>query len=222
MDVDHLMIKPSFSNFKAMTHACLSEGFCSSKAMGRASAICTTCLSLIRSLTFKIAIEKCIPFIAFGLSPGQAPIATAVVKSNPSLMRKTQSAIYQPLYDRLGEAIDPYFLEERHFACAENFPYTINPLAFTEYNEEAIFEIAQRYGWTKPTDTDANSTNCLLNGLANEIHIQQHGFHPYASEIAGLVREGCMTREEGLKRLAEPPDADVMENVKKQLELDKI
>lgn len=219
MNVDHVTIRPSFEIFKNMMQVCISKGFYSPKALERASAICTTCLSLIRFTAFKIAIEKSIPFVVFGLSPGQAPVATSVFKSNPSMMKKMQNAIYQPLYKHLGESIKPYFLEDQHFERKENFPYSINPLAFSEYNEATIFEIAQRYGWTKPEDTDANSTNCLLNGLANEIHMKQHGFHPYAFEIAGLVREDCMTREEGLERLSVPPDPTIAEDVRKKLEI---
>jgi len=222
LNVDHFMVRPRFDVFKKMMQVCLSKNFYSSKAFERASAICTTCLSLIRFITFRIAIEKSIPFVVFGLSPGQAPISTSVFKVNPSMIKKMQDAIYQPLHAHLGETIRPYFLEDIHFENKEKFPYSINPLAFVDYDEATIFKVAQDYGWTKPEDTDANSTNCLLNGLANEIHVQQHGFHPYAFEIAGLVREGCMTREEGLERLAMPPDADIVEQVRKKLELDKI
>jgi len=220
MNVDHLSIRPNFGTFKKMMHACISEGFYSPKALERASAVCTTCLSLIRFTAFKIAIEKDIPFVIFGLSPGQAPIVTSVFKLNPGMIRKMQDAIYQPLYKHCGEKITPFFLEEKHFGYEEKFPYSINPLAFSEYDETAIIEIAQTYGWIKPEDTDSNSTNCLLNGLANEIHKKQHGFHPYVYEIAGLVREGCMTRDEGLERLSTPPDFDITDDVRKKLEID--
>jgi tRNA(Ile)-lysidine synthase TilS/MesJ len=220
MNLDHVMFKPSFEIFRKMMQVCVSEKFYSPKALERASAICTTCLSLIRFTAFKMAIEKSIPFVVFGLSPGQAPIATSVFKSNPGMTQKMQNAIYQPLYRHIGEAIKPYFLEEKHFEDTENFPYSINPLAFSEYNEATIFEIAQSYGWTKPEDTDANSTNCLLNGLANEIHLQQHGFHPYAFEVAGLIRAGCMTREEGLERLSVPSDPIIMEDVRGKLKIE--
>ncbi len=219
MDVDHFMVKPRFETFKKMMQACLSPGFYGAKSLERASAICTTCLSLIRFVSFKIAIEKSIPFVVFGLSPGQAPIATSVFRSNPGMIKKMQNAIFQPLYEHVGEEIKPYFLEEPHFKEKDKFPYSINPLAFSDYDEESIYDIAESYGWAKPDDTDANSTNCLLNGLANEIHIQQHGFHPYAFEISGLIREGCMTRDEGFQRLAADPDPKIIEYVKERLEI---
>jgi hypothetical protein len=43
----------------------------------------------------------------------------------------------------------------------------IHPLAFTEYDEEAILRDIQAIGWVKPADTDLNSTNCLLNALSD-------------------------------------------------------
>ena len=121
----------------------------------------------------------------------------------------------------MGEGINAYFLEDRHFEKGDDFPYSINPLSFSDYEEETILNICKSYGWAKPEDTDANSTNWLLNGLANEVHLKQYGFHPYALEVAGLIREGCMTREEGVKRLAEPSDPEVMEYVRKRLGITK-
>jgi len=221
LNVDYLMIRPSFENLKKMIHVCISDGFNSMKALERASAICTTCLSLIRFTSLKIAIEKSIPFVVFGLSPGQAPIGTAVFRSNPSIIKKMQDAIYKPLYERLGQNIKAYFLEDKHFNNQKDFPYSINPLAFEDYDEEAIIKIARGYGWIKPKDTDANSTNCLLNSLANEIHFRQHGFDPYAFEILTLVREGCMTRDEGIKRLSMLPNKEMIDSLRNELEMEE-
>ena len=221
MNIDHLTIRPNFETFKKMMQVSISKRLYSPKAMERASAICTTCLSLIRFTSFKVAIEKTIPFVIFGLSPGQASIATSVFRANPNMVKKMQDAIYKPLYEQVGEGIRAYFLEDRHFEKRDNFPYSINPLSFSDYEEEMILNICQSYGWAKPGDTDANSTNCLLNGFANEVHLKQYGFHPYALEVAGLIREGCMTRDEGLKRLAEPSDQEVIEYVKEKLGITK-
>lgn len=51
--------------------------------------------------------------------------------------------------------------------------------------------------------------------------MEQHGFHPYTLEIAGLVRDGYMTREEGLNKLSVPPDPEVIEYVRKRLGITK-
>ncbi|HOJ15385.1 MAG TPA: hypothetical protein PLT69_12900, partial [Deltaproteobacteria bacterium] len=49
-------------------------------------------------------------------------------------------------------------------------------------------------------------TNCLLNALANHLHRKRFSFHPYAWEIAGIVRSGCMDRETGLAKVTEEED----------------
>ncbi len=217
MNVDHMTFTPSFDGMKKIVLASMSDNMYSAKAMARASSICTSCISMVRFIGFRLAIEQRIPFLIFGMSPGQAPMATAVVKTNPQMIRTMQDTLLRPLSERVGDVIKPFFLEQRHFDRTEDFPHSVNPLAFADYNEDAIYEAAERYGWKKPDDTDANSTNCLLNALANQVHLNMFGVNPYAYEIAELVRTGCMTREEGLDRLARPFPAKQIEEVKNSL-----
>ncbi len=187
------------------------------KALERATSICTVCLSIIRLSCIKMAVEMDIPMIVTGLSPGQAPAATAVFKMNAAILRSMQEVVAAPLISLIGDEVRPFFLEERHFTQEEKFPYSINPLSFLSYSEKDIYEVITRFGWRQPEDTDANSSNCLLNAFANNLHQEQLGFHPYAFEIGGLVREGHMSREEGLKKLTIPPDQRIIARVKKEL-----
>jgi hypothetical protein len=71
--------------------------------------------------------------------------------------------------------------------------------------------------WNLPTDTDANSTNCLLNAYANLVHKERLGFHPYALEISCLVMEGCISREDALAKLSIPPYEKVISYIKNKL-----
>lgn len=122
------------------------------------------------------------------------------MKTNASLMKATQKTIYEPLYRIAGNAIKPFFLAEKHFDESKNFPCNVHPLAFTEYNEKRIIKRNKEIGWEKPDDTDANSTNCLLNSFANQVHKDKYGFHPCVWEIANMERSGSMSREEGLEK----------------------
>lgn len=217
MNIDHMTVAPSFDGMKNIVVASMSGDMYSAKALARASSICTSCIALVRFMGFRLTIEQRIPFLVFGMSPGQAPMATAVVKINPQMVRTMQETLLRPLAERVGDTVRPFFLEERHFERPEDFPHSVNPLAFADYDEEVIYQIAERYGWKKPDDTDANSTNCLLNALANQVHLDTFGVNPYAYEIGELVRTGCMTREEGLARLAEPFQAEQIDAVKSSL-----
>jgi hypothetical protein len=139
------------------------------------------------------------------------------MKTSAAFVKATQKTILDPLYAKLGEEIKPYFLHDGHFEAADQFPYNVHPLAFLDYDEEKIYGRISELGWKPPADTDPNSTNCLMNAFANQTHINQFGFHPYAFELAGLVRMGVMSREEGLKRLNEPSNEVVIAEVKRKL-----
>jgi len=222
LGIDHYLVKPRFDVLKKIFIACSSKNLYSRKTLERASAICTSCMGLVKFISLRLAIEKDIPFITYGWSPGQAPISSSVFKTNPSMIKSMQEALKGPMSKVVGDDINPYFLEERHFNDTSKFPYNINPLAFLEYSEEKIFETINKLGWKAPDDTDANSTNCLLNSYANILHIDQFGYHPYAFEIANLVRENIIDRDSAIKRLNKNDNFEVVEYVKQKLSFDQL
>jgi hypothetical protein len=195
------------------------ENLYSPATLARASTICTSCIAFVKNYALRVAVEKNIPFNAFGWSPGQIPIASSVMKNIPQTVKIMQKALFDPLFSVAGEKIKPYFLEDRHFEGGYSFPYNISPLVFLDYDEEKIREKISGLGWKAPENIDANSTNCLLNSLANSIHIERHGYHPYVFEDAGLVREGYMDRSTALKKIEEPQNQEIIKVVKKKLGL---
>ena len=217
--VDQITFALRFDLLKKIFAASISDNLYAKKSLERASTICSSCMGLVKSITLKLAIEKNIPFIGYGWSPGQAPVQSSVMKVNVGFMRSSQKTFYDPLYKIAGEDIKPYFLNESDFEKLDSGIYNIHPLAFLEYNEEKIYERIQELGWEQPKDTDSNSSNCLLNSFANQFHIEKYGFHPYAFEIAGLVRAGVMTREEGIEKIEAPQDEKTISYVKNKLNL---
>ena len=219
LGVDHYAIRPNPAMLHAIFKTAARDELFSQKTLERASTICTCCIGFVKSIVLRTAIEKRIPFVGFGWSPGQAPVEASVMKTNPELMRKTQKAIYDPLYTIAGNAINPYFLSEQHFNELQHFPWNIHPLAFLDYDEERIIQRIKELGWEKPRDTDANSTNCLLNALANQIHKERYKFHPYAWELANIIRCGSMTRQFAIEKINEPENTDMVLLAKKRLGL---
>jgi tRNA(Ile)-lysidine synthase TilS/MesJ len=219
LGVDHIFFKPRFDVLKKAFLYCAKENIYPPTTLTRASTICTTCMTLVKFATLRIALEKSIPFIIFGWSPGQIPIASSIMKNNAEMLRSTQKAVLEPLHRVLGAEIRPYFLEEKHFSGDYEFPYNISPFAFLDYDENEILKKVKTLGWKLPLDVDANSTNCLLNSFANAVHKEQHGFHPYAFEMAKLVREKHLDRATALKKLDEMGKTEVLLEVKKRLGL---
>ncbi len=217
--IDHLLFKPRFDLLKKIFLASVESDLYSKKTLERASTICTSCMGLVKFLSLRTSLEKNIPFIAYGWSPGQAPLSSSVFKNNKSMVKTMQKAIFDPLHRIVGEEIKPYFLSQAHFEKEWEFPYNVSPLAFLEYDEEKIFKNMQDLGWKRPKETDPNSTNCLLNGFAILVHKEKFGFHPYALELANLVREGYLDRQEALDRINAPEDSDTVNRVRRKLGL---
>jgi tRNA(Ile)-lysidine synthase TilS/MesJ len=222
-NVDHITMRPNREAlFRAFRESVIQKPY-SLKTLQRASSICNTCMYLVKSFLLKTAIEMEIPAIVYGWSPGQIPIQSSVVQLNNSMIRQTQEALFGTLGKVIGDELRSIMLQERHFEALEtreaksSYIYNFSPLAFIDYSEEKIVEDLKLLGWVPPKDTDANSTNCLLNSFANHVHQREYGFHPYALEIANLVRGGYMTREAGLAKLNSAPDQGVLAYVRQQL-----
>jgi len=77
-------------------------------------------------------------------------------------------------------------------------------------------------GWKRPEDTDPNSSNCLLNAFANQVHEKSYGYNPYVFEISKMVREGVLTRQDGLRKFSEESSSVQIDIVKKRLGSSKI
>ena len=219
LGIDHITYKPRFDLLKKIFNKAADSEMYSKKTLERASTICTSCMGLVKFVSLRLAIESGIPFIAYGWSPGQVPIEASIFKNNPSMIRSMQKAYLDPMKKLVGPGIENYFLNEDHFSMKDRFPYNVSPLAFLDYNEKEILKQIVSIGWNKPQDTDPNSTNCLLNAFANTIHKKRLKFHPYVFELAKLVREGYMDRNEALKRLDTEENPEIVKQVRTKLEL---
>jgi tRNA(Ile)-lysidine synthase TilS/MesJ len=210
LKVDHLIFKPRFDVLAKIFSHCAARDVYPGKALERTSAVCNSCMGILKYFVLRLAIEKEIPFIAYGWSPGQAPITSSILRNIPQMVKQMQNTFLTPLRQIVGNAIDPYFLQEKHFGGNYKFPINVHPLAFMDYDVEAVEQSIKRFGWKRPENVDANSTNCLLNSLGNLVHKQRLGFHPYAFELANLVRMGHLDRAAALQRLNQPePEATV-------------
>ncbi len=218
LGVDHILFKPRFDTLKIIFRRCATGNIYPPKTLERASAICTSCMGIVKFAALRLALEKNIPLVVYGWSPGQAPVESAIFKNNPAMIKSMQKVILEPLYKLVGDEIKPYFLDESYFNGRYNFPYNINPLAFLEYSEKEILGEIAKLGWEAPEGTDS-STNCLLNSYAILTHKEQFNFHPYAHEIAKLVREGYLDRKSGLEKIGKPINEENIALVRDKLEI---
>lgn len=221
LDVDALTIKPPLSMLNTVFVGSVSRSVFPRKSLVRASPICSSCMALTKNVVLRIALERRVPVVAYGWSPGQAPLSAALFRLNPAMLRSMYGARTDPLKDLGGPELDPYLVSDDLFDQVRTYPYSVNPLAFHPYDEDAIRAQIQALGWTPPDDTDGNSTNCLLNGVAIRLHLAQYGFHPYAFEVAEHVRSGLITRDEGFRSLGELGSPGLATQVAARLGIDE-
>jgi len=209
--VTSVFVRPSFEIMKKVFALAAREDFYSPKTLDRASSICTTCIGFVKSIALKTALQMRIPLVAYGWSPGQAPISSAIMQTGPRIQMITNRTVRDPLFQFFPDELRPFFLSDEDLMIDKNrWPFNIHPLAFMKYDEGDIIKTIQSHGWVMPSDTDPNSSNCTLNALANYLHREKFGYHPYAWEIAGIIRSGSMDRDEGLRKTTQPEDMNMV------------
>jgi tRNA(Ile)-lysidine synthase TilS/MesJ len=219
VNADSIIVKPRLDLLKTVFAAVASKNPYPMKALERASSICTACITMVKNVLLRIALEQDAPMIAYGWSPGQAPLSAALFRTNAAMLKQTHEVRTAPLRQIVGDAIMPYTADNALLAERKTFPYSVNPLAFHDYDERIVRSRIEQLGWEAPRDTDGNSSNCRLNAFANRLHLERYGFHPYALEVAALVRGGNLTREEGLASLADLGDQNLAQTVAHELGL---
>ncbi len=220
LEIDLIIFRPPWPVTKKLFTLTAKEDIFPPPTLLRASAVCTACIGLVKSMVLKTALEMSIPLVGFGWSPGQAPIQTAILKNNPALIRQNQSALSKAFPPDIKHGMDKYLIPDVYYEIyKDRFPHNIHPLAFFHYDEGHISNELNGLGWEAPTDTDTNSSNCLLNAFANHCHLKRHGFHPYVWEIANMVRQGVVNRDEGVERIYSEQNRVMVNYAKERLEI---
>ena len=220
LGIDHISYRLPWPFIKELFTLTAREDIFSAPTLLRASSICTACIGIVKSLVLKTALEMSIPLVAFGWSPGQAPIQSAILKTNSALIRQNQSALSNAFPAEIKRRMDQYLVPDSYYEKYKNsFPYNIHPLAFFHYDEEHIKNELVNMGWEVPMDTDTNSSNCLLNAFANHCHLERHKFHPYVWEIANMVRQGVVNRDQGIEKIYSEQNSDMVNYAKERLDI---
>lgn len=170
-------------------------------AKNRASDICNTCISIVKQKIIELAVSSKTPFIVFAFSPGQtdAPFIT-LTKPFLAWMRR----LFDGNLKAMGVAErDAYLINADLIrpGSPESQMTIIHPFLIWEYDKPKFKEECTTLGWIEPDLRDHNSSNCLLNAFAIQNHLEKYQIHPYAYDLAALVRQGNMKREDALEKL---------------------
>lgn len=185
----------------------------------RASDICNTCISIIKQKLIEQAIVRKAPFIMFAFTAGQSP--NPIINLSGNFIKLSRNLFEKQLLNMGIDDVDELFLIKKDVIgnMDKNVPKILHPLCLWDYNEDKILEKLVEIGWNPPDINDSNSTNCTLNSFACYNHLEKYGIHPYAFDIAGIVRSGDMSREAGRKKLDQELSQPLIREAAKKLHI---
>jgi len=202
---------PNFMNTLYRTSA-TSTGLHANAAVKRASNMCSSCISLINNYMLKLAAQTNVPLIAGGYIGGQVPKDAAILSVDLGVFASMREASLKRFVEHIGPEAHKYFDLPHSKGTGSNRIITIiNPMLTELVSEEEIVTEIGKLGWKRTTDTGPNSSNCMINDLGVAVHYSQYGFNPYIMEIAEQVRNGKMTREQGIERAFSIPERSAVE-----------
>jgi tRNA(Ile)-lysidine synthase TilS/MesJ len=183
----------------------------------RASDICNTCISIVKQKIIELAITTKAPFVVFAFSPGQTD-APFVTLTKPILvwMRKlfSQNLKAMGVTDQEPYLIDAHLIQP---GSPEHEVMMIHPFLIWDYDKIRFKKECIQLGWIDPHLKDHNSSNCLLNAFAIKNHLDKYHIHSYAYDLASLVRQGNMEREDALNKLIVTVSDESMEEIQRKL-----
>jgi tRNA(Ile)-lysidine synthase TilS/MesJ len=187
----------------------------------RASDICNTCISIIKQKIIEKALTTKSPYIVFAFSPGQTK--TPFVTMTKPFMVWTRNLFEEQLMAMGVIGQELYLIDKKilQSTSSETEVMIIHPYLVWGYNKQKIRKECIKLGWIEPDLKDHNSSNCLLNAFAIQNHLKKYHIHPYAHDLAALVRQGYMKRHEALKKINAELSEDSTKEVQRKLHLKK-
>ncbi|MCP4633214.1 MAG: hypothetical protein GY855_09840 [candidate division Zixibacteria bacterium] len=205
LNVDHIIFKPEQKFVNDIFKTSADKDIYPESLLKFGSAICISCIRMINNLSLKTAIEKKIPMVFLGNSPGQIiQSENEIIYRDNRIPYEFKEGLFKPLADILGEKVYNYVLLNKEDYKAKPFPYIINLFPIIGYDEDIIKDTISKLSWRRPEEVDPNTSNCQLNALGIIKHMKRLGFHPYDYEMSMLVRLGKITRDEALRRVEDP------------------
>lgn len=165
---------------------------------------CWPCFVQIAVQAIRLAVEKNIPSLVSGTTPGQ------VRQKKYDMVSKFGGSfdIFKSMIVPMLKLLKLTDKTEAMRALKLSLPQKLRALRvksvpfyeFVPYNEkEVIRTVSEKFGWTMTKSTDSCSSNCQLNSLGIAIHVERYQLSPYVIPLARDVREGIVQRDEALR-----------------------
>lgn len=192
LDVEHIVYKPEKEFYRRLFRYLLKN----QEERGAVHTVSYVYAPLFEGNAIKLAVEKHIPLILAGYSPGQ-PDAERMEYEFPPLAISDVDWT-PPELKASGEFDDAdllRFWNPKLFSAGTQFPRYIAPFHAWEYNQDLIMKKVVDLGLIVNSKyASPIYSNYPINWLLMYSDLKNFGYNPYAPEFSALIREGKASR----------------------------
>ncbi len=192
LDIEHVVYTPEKAFYRRLFRFLLQN----QEARGAVHTVSYVYAPLFEGNAIKLAVEKGIPLILAGYSPGQPdpermeyefpPLAISSVDWTPSELRDS---------GEFDDADLKRFWDPMQYPAGTKFPRYIAPYHAWEYNQNTIMKKVVELGLILNSKyASPIYSNYPINWLLMYSDLKNFGYNPYAPEFSALIREGKANR----------------------------
>ena len=188
LDIEHVAYRPPASFYKKLFRYCLQN----QEERGAVYTVSYVYAPLFEGDAIKLCIEKKIPLILAGYSPGQPEPERMFYEFSDKLLKKTDWCPPELAKCRnFTEAELEYFFNPLRYPPDIEFPRYLAPFHAWPYNQEEIMKQVVSLGLVE-SSRHANPifSNYPINWLLMYSDLKNFGYNPYHPEFSALIREG--------------------------------
>lgn len=188
LDVEHISYTPPHYFYKKL----FNHLFKNQEERGAVYTISYVYAPLFEGDAIRLAIEKQIPLVLAGYSPGQPEPERMLYEFSHKLLRQldwTPPALLESQV--FSEEELNFFYNAKKYAAGTHFPRYIAPFHAWEYNQAQVMEAVVKHKLVA-NSRHANPifTNYPINWLCMYSDLKHFGYNPYQPEFSALIREG--------------------------------
>jgi len=192
LDVPHLVYTPPREFYRKLYRYLLRN----QEGRGAVRTVCYVCAPLFEGYALRVAVEKRIPLVVAGYSPGQPEPERMMYEFSRELICRTDwtppELRASGLFSRQELAL---FWNPLEYPVGTPFPRYLAPFHAWPYDQAEIMRRVVELGLaaTRRTASPVHS-NCPVNWLLMYSDLKHLGYNPYAPEFSRLIREGKASR----------------------------
>lgn len=192
LDVDHLVYTPPTRFYRKLFRYLLQN----QESGGAVRTVCYVCAPLFEGYSLRLAVEKKIPLVLAGYSPGQPEPDRMTYEFSRKLLCETDwtpaSIKESGLFD---ESELKLFWNPLTFPGGTIFPRYLAPFHAWPYSQtETMKKVVELGLVANGKHASPVHSNCPVNWLLMYSDLKNLGYNPYTPEFSKLIREGKASR----------------------------